>query len=72
MPTCTECGQERKGLDPSTWTVVNAHGLRKAWERDKESYFKATRYLEAADHTLDAHDYPPGTVVTIRAEFQLP
>lgn len=77
MPTCPACGQERKEIEPivSTWKTVDIEGgIKKYWGLQPPSKHEGALYdsLAIPGRFLNARDYPFGTVVTIRAEFQLP
>lgn len=76
MATCTECGQERKTPETivSEWecrTVgqgIDGNPYRSAWVNRSGRVVETEGLVVECDH----HDYSPGTVVTIRAEFHLP
>ena len=69
MPTmCPTCGQERKKPEPivSKWRAAYIDRL---WEDENGQLH---RHIHIPGTRIDSHDYPPGTTVTITAEFKLP
>lgn len=73
MPICRACGQERERPEPfvSTWKTQIFEGAGAVWLNTVVAG-AGNRHLVLPANSFDAHKVPPGTTVTIRAEFKLP
>lgn len=79
MQRCPTCGQEREEIPAieSQWQMTelfnSESGPKTFWNylHGRQSVGRRTqyRYLVIPGASLDAHDFAPCTVVTIRAEF---